>query len=133
MPSISSINFAVELIFPRAVAVAVGQSVLVNSLVREVPKHTSAVPPEAVIANGALNLQRLTDSSVAQRGLREAYAKAIQNLIIYSLVAVCIALPFALSMQWLNVKNATKKPQSKYASGLDAETDLGTEMQATSN
>ena len=72
---------------------------LVNSLLREVPTHTNSVSPNAVIANGPLDLHRLSDSGLEQQGLREAYAKAIQNLMWYSLAAVCVALPFALGTE----------------------------------
>ena len=122
--------FSLQLTQRRAIAVAIGQSVLTNRLVREVPRRTSAVPPQAVITNGALNLQRLTNSALALKALREAYAKAIQNLLIYSLVAVCVALPFALGMQWLNLKKAAKKTQMEDANEQEHGKLLGTETQA---
>lgn len=115
--SCREIVFFKQLTKTRAIAVAIGQSVLVNSLVGEVPKRTSAVLPHAVITNGALNLQRLRSSPVVLKALREAYAKAIQNLLVYSLVAVCVALPFALGMQWLNVKKVAKKTKAENENG----------------
>ena len=118
-----------QLIQNRAIAVAIGQSVLVNSLVREVPKRTSTVSPQAVITNGALNLQRLTGSNVVLTALREAYAKAIQNLMVYSLVSICVALPFALGMQWLNVKKVAKKTPVEDVDRQEDEGHLSNDLQ----
>ena len=106
-----------KLIQARATAVAIGQSILVNSLIQEIPKRTAIVTPQAVISNGALDLQRLAGSSEVLEALRGAYAKAIQNLLLYSLVAVCVALPFALRMEWLNVKKAAVEKREGIAKG----------------
>ena len=96
-------------IFKRAIAIAIGQNVLVNSLLKEVPKYTDKVPPEAVVKAGALNLVNLTTSTSILTLLREAYGKAIQNLMFYSLVTACLALPFTLGMQWLKIKKVVQK------------------------
>ena len=83
-----------------------------------------------MVANGALNLRRLTESSSELRGIREAYAEAIQSLIIYSLVAVCVALPFALGMEWLNVHKAGMRTQTTDVADEGKDSSSGVEMQA---
>ena len=99
----------VLIISNRAIAIAVGQSILVTTLSQELPKLTPAIPAEVVIKAGASNLSKITNSSTALALLRIAYDRAIHNVLIYSLAAICTALPFALGMQWLNVKKAAQK------------------------
>ena len=62
------------------------------------------IAPEAVIRAGASGLRSLAPNPRALMDLQNAYSEAIHKPIILALVAAFLALPFALSMEWLNVK-----------------------------
>ena len=93
----------------RAIAIAAGQSILVTTLSKELVKLATGVPVEAIIKAGPLNLSRITNSSAVLTLLRTAYNRGIHNVLIYSLTAICTAMPFALDMQWLDVKKVAQK------------------------
>jgi cellobiose-specific phosphotransferase system component IIC len=82
--------------------------VFVNGLLDEIPKRSNAVSPVEVLAVGPTAFQHLARTPEILRALQNAYATAIQLTMYSSLATVCIALPFALGMQWLNVKNVAE-------------------------
>ena len=96
-------------IYRRSIAISIGQSLLINGLNTEVPRYTSAVTSQAVVEAGALNLPSLTNSPAVLQSLQEAYAKVISNIMIFSLVIVCIGFPVACGMKWLNLKKLTEE------------------------
>lgn len=77
---------------------------MVGKLIKEVPKYASAIPPQAVVESGALNLQTLTSSSSVLHGLRQAYGVAISAIMICATVTICISILATLGMQRLNLK-----------------------------
>ena len=70
------------------------------------------MPAQIVIDAGAANLVSLAGSPQVLEALRIAYAKAVDNTLVLSLSAACIALPFALFMEFLNVKTVAKQRES---------------------
>ena len=92
----------------RSLAVSIGEALLVNGLKTELPKHTDAIPPEAVVKAGALNLAALTNSAAILQAMREAYAAAIRHVLIFALAIVCLSVPAACGMQWLNLKQVSR-------------------------
>ncbi|MCJ1386956.1 hypothetical protein MMC17_010085 [Xylographa soralifera] len=104
-----------------AIAISVGQSVFVNTLLKEIPENTLAVSAQTVIDAGAANLVSLAGSSPqVLEALRIAYAKAVDNTLVLSLSAACMALPFAFGMEFLNVKTVAKQKKLD-SQGLEAE------------
>lgn len=93
----------------RSLGVPIGNALLIDGLRSEVPKFAPKVSPEAVIRNGALNLQTLTMSPSALRGLREAYSIAISHVNIFLVVVICISVPTASGMEWLNIKKISQQ------------------------
>ncbi|KAL2815031.1 efflux pump antibiotic resistance protein [Aspergillus cavernicola] len=89
-----------------AVAIAIGQSIFETSLARQVLKSDLPVSPETVITAGPTGLQTLTlaNNPTMLRSLQDAYAAALQAVMYFALGTACAAVPFALGMQWLNVK-----------------------------
>lgn len=92
----------------RSAAIAIGQSLFINGLLREIPKLTEAIDPHTVVSAGPLNLKALATSPAVLHALRSAYSLAVRDTMYYSLAAVCITIPFAFGMQWLNVKKAAR-------------------------
>lgn len=80
-----------------------------NGLLDEIPKHTNELPPSIVLQAGPTSLKFLAKTPSILRALQDAYAVAIQRTMYFSLAAACVALPFALGMQWLNVKKVAKR------------------------
>ena len=92
----------------RSAAIAIGQSLFINGLLREIPKLTDAIDPHTVVNVGPLNLKALANTPAVLHALRSAYSLAVRDTIYYSLAAVCVTIPFAFGMQWLNVKKAAQ-------------------------
>ena len=67
------------------------------------------MPAQTVIDAGAVKLVALAGSSEVLEALQIAYAKAVDNTLILSVSAACIALPFALSMEFLNIKKIAQQ------------------------
>lgn len=55
----------------------------------------------------------LAGSSQVLEALQLAYAKAVDNTLVLSVSAACIALPFALSMEFLNVKKIAQQRENE--------------------
>ncbi|MCJ1413948.1 hypothetical protein MMC32_000273 [Xylographa parallela] len=96
-----------------ALGVPVANALLIDGLYTEVPKFTSAVSPGAVVRNGALNLQSLTSSATVLSGLRQAYAIAISHVNIFLVVVICVSVPTACGMKWLNIKKVSEQREEE--------------------
>jgi len=103
----------------RSIAIAIGQSLFVNGLVEEIPKRTDAVSSAAVLKVGPTALTLLAKTPAILRALRDAYSEAIQRTMYFSLATACVALPFALGMQWLNVKKVAKEKEKEKVQGSE--------------
>jgi hypothetical protein len=73
----------------------------------EIPKYTSDIEPEDVISAGALGFRKLTQSTVVLEGLRRAYAEAVSSTLYLATAAICLSIPVAACMQWLNLKKVS--------------------------
>lgn len=96
-----------------AVAVSVGQNLLLNDLRTNIPKYTNAVSPQQVIDAGAGALVDLAPNATVLRQLREAYAESLKGTYMLALAGTCVALPFAAGMQWLNIKKIAEERRKK--------------------
>ena len=102
-----------------AIGVQIGESLLVNSLTREVPKYTSLIKPEAVVSAGALGIKQLAQSPEILVGLRKAYATAVDNTMYCACAAICLSLPIAACMQWLNLRKVSATRTAATARALE--------------
>ncbi|OAG09464.1 MFS general substrate transporter [Paraphaeosphaeria sporulosa] len=96
-----------------AVAVSVGQTLLLNNLRVNIPKSISGVAPQDVIDAGAGGIAAIAQSPLALRKLREAYAESLKGTFVLALVGSCLALPFAAGMQWLNIKKVAEDRRNR--------------------
>ena len=106
-----------------SIAVSIGDSLLVDTLDREIPKLTSAISPQTAIRGGPLDLQTLATSPIVLRALREAYVIAISHIFIFATVIVCVSIPMACGMQWLNVKTISKEREDRKEASLPEQGD----------
>lgn len=96
-----------------AIAVSIGQNLLLNSLKTSVPAHTSAVNVQQVIDAGAGGLKTIASNAAVLEHLRAAYAEALKGTFVLALIGTCLALPFAAGMQWLNIKKVAEQRRDK--------------------
>lgn len=106
----STLMFGISI---SAIGIPVGNALLISGLRNQVPRLAHGIPPEAVIRNGPLNLQALTKSPSLLHGLREAYAIAISHVNIFLVVLVCVSVPTAGGMKWLNIKEVSKRNEEE--------------------
>lgn len=100
--------FYVLLTLSRAIGISVGENILVSQLLREVPRYARTIPPEAVIASGALNLTSLTTSPPVLHGLRHAYSRALSAVMICATAAIGISVLATLGMQRVNLVKVSR-------------------------
>lgn len=84
------------------------------------PKVTSAITPDSVVRAGALNLQSLTTTPSILHGLREAYAVAISHVNIFLVAIICISVPTACGMEWLNIKKVSAQREEEKKDMMEA-------------
>ena len=88
----------------RAIAIPIGETILVNALLKEVPRRTNAISAQDVITAGAKNLRTLTNDAAVLCAIQAAYAKAAASTVYLAVAAACVSLPFAMFMEWKSVK-----------------------------
>ncbi|PLB43284.1 efflux pump antibiotic resistance protein [Aspergillus steynii IBT 23096] len=88
-----------------AISIAIGQNILETSIAHQVHHHSNLpITAETVIAAGPTGLQSLTSDATILRALQDAYAYGIRAVMYFGLAGSCVAVPFALGMEWRNVK-----------------------------
>ena len=97
----------------RALAIAISQNLFLNTLVKSIPAHTTAISPQAVVSVGATGLVGLTRSAEVLRAVREAYTEAIRHALILALAGACGGFPFAWGMEWLNIKKVAEERKKR--------------------
>ena len=96
-----------------AIAVSIGQNMLLNNLKTSILSHTSEISVKQVINAGAGGLKTIAPNMAVLQDLREAYAEALRGTFVLALVGTCLALPFAAGMQWLNIKRVAEYRREK--------------------
>ncbi|KUJ10943.1 MFS general substrate transporter [Mollisia scopiformis] len=87
-----------------AISLSIGQNIFLNKLIEVVPQKTPSIPVSAVVAAGAYDLRSLAPTPALLHLLREAYALAIRDPLIYAVTAACLGLVFACGMEHKNIK-----------------------------
>ena len=87
-----------------AIAIAIGQTITLNTIVQALPEALPDVNPASIIAAGATNLPEISQSTAILDVLRGIWNLAISRTMIVSLAGVCAAVPFTVAMEWLNAK-----------------------------
>lgn len=96
----------------------IGNALLIDGLRTEVPKLAPSISPEAVVRAGATDLQSLSSSPSILQGLREAYAIAISHVNIFLVVVICVSIPTACGMEWLNIKKVSAEREKEKATRI---------------
>ncbi|GLA89731.1 hypothetical protein AtubIFM56815_004219 [Aspergillus tubingensis] len=115
---------------PNSAPVAIGESIFETSIAHQVRTSHLPIAAETVIAAGPTGLQSLTMDATILRALQNAYACGIRAVMDFGLAAACLAVPFALAMEWRNVKKeAASKKLAKEAANGDKNEPAATEKQ----
>ncbi|KAL8730564.1 MAG: hypothetical protein Q9166_004018 [cf. Caloplaca sp. 2 TL-2023] len=96
-----------------SIGIPIANALLIDGLQSEVPKYAPGVRPDDVVRNGALNLESLANSPIVLRGLRQAYAIAVSHVCILLVVVICVSVPVACGMQWLNIKKVSQQREEE--------------------
>lgn len=99
-----------------SIAIAVAQSVFSSSLKGDITRKLNSVTdarfadfdPAVVIAAGPKGMKALAHDAVVLRFLQDSYAVAVRHTLYFAVATVIVAIPFALGMQWLNMKVISK-------------------------
>ena len=90
-----------------------------------------------MVRAGATDLQSLSTSPYILQCLREAYAIAVSHVNIFLVVVICVSVPTACGMEWLDIKKVSaQREREKATRTLDAsklvegELQLQTEQQS---
>ncbi|PYH90289.1 MFS general substrate transporter, partial [Aspergillus ellipticus CBS 707.79] len=106
-----------------AIAVAIGESIFKSSVSRKVNASHLPISAARVIAAGPTGLRSLTSDPTTLRQLQDAYVYGIRIVMYFALAAACAAVPFAVGMEWRNVKEVARGKKAEDDSGTDADTD----------
>ncbi|KAF5857251.1 hypothetical protein ETB97_006049 [Aspergillus alliaceus] len=104
-----------------AIAIAIGESIFQTGVAHQVHASHLPISAETVIAAGPTGLRSLTTDTAILRQLQDAYAYGIRMVMYFALAASCAAVPFALGMEWLNVKKEAAK-RKKVEESVDEKT-----------
>lgn len=93
-----------------------GQTITINTIIKEVPKLTPNISSSAVITAGAANLKVVANSQEALTSLRLIWNVAVSRTMILSVALVAASVPFTFGMEWLNARKiADSRKQSAEA------------------
>ncbi|EPE30603.1 MFS general substrate transporter [Glarea lozoyensis ATCC 20868] len=106
-----------------AIGIPIANTLLVNGLRSSIPKATGdKISPQTVIDVGATGLSKLTQEPQLILKIREAYTVAISHTMILLLVTICVSVPVALGMKWLNIKEVSiERERVKASMGIEAQ------------
>ncbi|CAG8953636.1 hypothetical protein HYFRA_00010095 [Hymenoscyphus fraxineus] len=111
-----------------ALGVPIANALLINGLRDSISEDTfGAISSQAVIDIGATGLSSLTNDASLVQKLREAYTVAISHTMIFLLATICISIPIAFGMKWLNIKNVSIERENTKAKERRRMTENGGE------
>lgn len=77
------------------------------------PTFAPSVSADAVVIAGPLNLTSLTPVGSVLHGLREAWALAVSRVNIFLVIVICVSVPTACGMKWLNIKRISREREEE--------------------
>lgn len=106
-----------------SIGVPIANAVLIASLQTQVPTYAPSVSPKSVIQAGALNVATLSTTPDIIYGLRSAWSVAVAHVNILLTTIICVSVPTALGMRWLNVRKISEE-RSKAQNDGENKTDF---------
>lgn len=94
-------------------AVPISNAILIHSLTQEIPRSDAKMIGAHAVIKASANLKALTNEPIVLRALRYCYVTGIRGIMIFSLVAVVVSLPFAICIEWKRIKTTSSEDQSE--------------------
>ncbi|MCJ1404233.1 hypothetical protein MMC11_007458 [Xylographa trunciseda] len=91
-----------------AIAIPIGETIFVNTLIARVSQNTHAVSPATVLAAGAANLAQIAPSPAVRRALQLSYSDAVTSTLYLALASTVLALFCASGMEWKSIKRVAE-------------------------
>lgn len=97
--------------FGGAVFLAIGETVLTNTLTTDIPTYAPAVNPTVVIDAGAAGIRDVVSDPIQLAGVIQAYAKSVDNVFYLTVGCSCAVFLASWGMGWKDIrqKKETKK------------------------
>ena len=109
----------------RAIAIPMGQTAAINTLIDLVPKRLPGLSGRIVIEAGAIGLEYIATSANMLQILRSIWSIAIVRIIYMCIGLTVASVPFTVGMEWLNAKEASvKKRTETQAENIELEVRL---------
>ncbi|RVX66413.1 hypothetical protein B0A52_09643 [Exophiala mesophila] len=86
-----------------AVSISIAQNIFSNTLIKEIPRHTTGVDPWTIVMAGATNVKAVTPPSELA-GVLLSYNIAVTTAFILSIACGGIAFVLSLGFEWKTVK-----------------------------
>ncbi|KAK5054658.1 hypothetical protein LTR84_001550 [Exophiala bonariae] len=86
-----------------AVSISIAQNIFSNTLVKQIPKHTTGVDPWVIVAAGATHIKEVTPPDQLA-GVLESYNLAVTTAFILAIACAGIAFILSLGFEWKSVK-----------------------------
>ena len=91
-----------------SIGVPMGNAILIAGLQHEVAYHDPFISPDAVVKASALGVTTLSSDPSRIHVLREAWAAAVADVNVLLVTIICVSVPTALGMKWLNIKRISE-------------------------
>ena len=102
---------------------------LVNGLSTELPRLTNAVSPQVVIKAGPLAVGNISKNPEILLAVRQSYSFAISHVFIFATAIICLSIPLASGMQWLNLNRISKEREALKSPEKDGKQSAALESQ----
>lgn len=96
-----------------SLGVPIGNAILIHGLKSHVPEKAPGISATTVIDAGALAVTSLTNSPILLAGLRQTWSLSLADVNIFLVAAICISVPTACGMKWLNIKTVSKEREEQ--------------------
>ena len=111
------------LIQDSAIAISMGQTITISTILDQVPKLIPGLPSSAVLTAGAANLQAVAPVPEVLTILRSIRNTAVSRTMILSTALVAASVPFTFGMEWLNAKKVAD--ERKRLAGVEKRSGRG--------
>lgn len=86
-----------------AISISIAQNIFSNTLVKQIPQHTTGVDPWVIVAAGATHVREVTPPDQLA-GVLQSYNLAVTTAFILAIACAGIAFVFSLGFEWKTVK-----------------------------
>jgi len=112
----------------RSPGIPIGNAILIGEIGGGIEKLPFDISVDSVIDAGATGLHSLTKSPEKLRYLQDVYSDAVSKVMIFLVAIICISVPTALGMKWLNIKKVSiQLEEEKRIEGRRAPVDTSKE------